>query len=117
MVSWTRSRASASNSYETAKQICQLALEGDELARRAVEREAYYLGLGIANLINLFVPDRIVLSGSVMRSASLFVNGIRRVIAQACRFVPSEKTELTPASLGEDSNLIGAASVWHYRSK
>jgi glucokinase len=99
----------------TAKRICELSQQGDELARRAVEREAYYLGLGLANLINLFTPDAIVLSGSVMNSAGLFMNGIKNVIASGCRFVPSDKTELTLASLGEDTNLIGAARVWHYR--
>ena len=108
--------ADRSNSADlTAKQICQLAQQGDELAYRAVEREAYYLGLGLANLINLFVPDVIVLGGSVMKSAALFLNGIRKVINQGCRFVPFEKTELAMASLGEDANLIGAARVWHHR--
>jgi len=84
---------------------------------RAVEREAYYLGLGVANLINLFVPDVIVLGGSVMKSAALFLDGIRKVIRQGCRFVPYEKTELALASLGADANLIGAARVWHHRFK
>ena len=101
----------------SAAQICQLAKRGDELVMRAVEREAYYLGLGLANLINLFVPDVIVLGGSVMKSAAFFLNGIRKVISQGCRFVPSEKTELALASLGENANLIGAARVWHYRFK
>jgi glucokinase len=101
----------------SAAQICQLAKRGDELAKRAVEREAYYLGLGLANLINLFVPDVIVLGGSVMKSAPLFLNGIRKVISQGCRFVPYQKTELALASLGEDANLIGAARVWHHRFK
>src|SRR5437879_10152066 len=99
----------------TAKQICQLAQQGDELARRAVEREAYLLGLGLANLINLFVPEVIVLGGSVMKSSALFLDGVRKVISQGCRFVPYEKTELALASLGEDANLIGAARVWHHR--
>ena len=85
------------------------------MARRAVEREAYLLGLGLANLINLFVPEVIVLGGSVMKSAALFLDGIRKTISQGCRFVPSEKTELALASLGEDANLIGAARVWHHR--
>jgi glucokinase len=84
---------------------------------RTVEREAYYLGLGLANLINLFVPDVIVLGGSVMKSAALFLDGIRKVISQGCRFVPFEKTELALASLGENANLIGAARVWHHRFK
>lgn len=99
----------------TAAQICQLAKRGEELAMRAVDREAYYLGLGVANLINLFVPEMIVLDGSVMKSAVLFLDGIRKVIRQGCRFVPYEKAELALASLGEDANLIGAARIWHHR--
>ena len=101
----------------TAAEVCQLARRGEELAVRAVEREAYYLGLGVANLINLFVPDVIVLGGGVMKSAALFLDGIRKVVGQGCRFVPYEKTELALASLGEDANLIGAARVWQHRFK
>src|SRR5450631_446860 len=115
MAAWTQNQAPANDSYRTAEQICQMARNGDELAHRAVEREAYYLGLGIANLINLFAPDRIVLGGSVMRSALLFLEGIRRLVTRGCRFVPYQKTELALASLGEDANLIGAARVWHHR--
>ncbi len=96
-----------------AKEIFQLARDGDACARRAVERETYYLGLGLANLIGLFVPDMIVLGGSVMKSVRL--EDLRGVIAQGCRFVPWEKTELALASLGEEANLIGAGRVWHYR--
>src|SRR5579859_1936690 len=97
----------------TAKQIFELAKQGHPLAQDAVAREALYLGLGLANLINLFVPDRIVMGGSIMKSMSL--EEIRKVIAKGCRFVPFEKTELALASLGEDANLIGAAQVWHHR--
>ena len=99
----------------TAKRICELALEGDQLAEQAVEHEAYYLGLGLANLITMFTPDAIVLGGSVMKSAPLFMERIGEVIRGGCRFVPAEKTELMLASLGDDTNLIGAARVWHHR--
>jgi glucokinase len=97
------------------KLICDLASKGDKLALRSLEREGRYLGLGLANLINLFTPDAIVLSGSVMKSSPLLFPGIRKTISEGCRFVPAEKTELALASLGEDTNLIGAARVWHYR--
>ena len=118
MVAWLEANAPAQYPHRkhlTAKRICQLAQEDDTLARQAVDREAYYMGLGLANLINLFAPDVIVLSGSVMKSAALFLDGIRTVICRGCRFVPFEKTEIALASLGEDSNLIGAARVWHDR--
>lgn len=100
---------------KTAKQICDLARSGDPLAVRAVEREARYLGWGLANLVTLFVPDAIVLGGSVMKSADLFLDTARTTIASSCRFVPWERTELALASLGEDANLIGAARVWYHR--
>jgi glucokinase len=99
----------------TARRICELAQRGDAIARKATDQEADYLAIGLANLINLFTPDAIVLSGSVMKSAGLFMDRIRAVIRSGCRFVPAEKTELTLASLGDDTNLIGAARVWHYR--
>jgi glucokinase len=118
LVAWLDSEAPAGYAYRgqlSAKRICELAVEGDELARRAVERETYYLGLGLANLVTLFAPDAIVLGGSVMKSANLFLAGIRKIIRESCRFVPFERTELALASLGEDANLIGAARVWHHR--
>jgi len=80
-----------------------------------VAREARYLGLGIANLITLFVPDAIVLSGSVMKSSDLFLDRIRETVNRCCGLVPFAKTELLLASLGEDTNLIGAGRVWHHR--
>ncbi len=116
MAAWFNGKARGRTGHvepRTAKEIFQLAEQGNGLAREAVAREAHYLGLGLANLINLFVPDRIVLGGSIMKSMRL--EDIRKVIAQGCRFVPFEQTELALASLGEDANLIGAAQVWHHR--
>jgi glucokinase len=118
MVTWIENHAPTGYLHRpgiTAKRICDLARQGDEIAQQAVEHEGRYLGLGLANLINLFTPDAIVLSGSVMKSADLFLERIREIIRSGCRFVPAEKTELTLASLGDDTNLIGAARVWHYR--
>jgi glucokinase len=118
MVAWLETHAPAGYPHRegiTAKKICDLAQQGDAVALQAVDHEALYLGLGLANLINLFTPDAIVLSGSVMKSAPLFLDRIRAVIRSGCRFVPAEKTQLTLASLGDDTNLIGAARVWHYR--
>jgi glucokinase len=115
MAAWHKSNAGspATANGLGAKEIFDLARIGDQVARRAVEREVYYLALGLANLIGLFVPDMIVLGGSVMKSVRL--DDLRDVISQGCRFVPWQKTELALASLGEDANLIGAARVWHHR--
>jgi len=118
MVKWIESSAPPDYPHRsglTAKKICELAMQGETWALQATEREGCYLGLGLANLVTMFVPEAIVLGGSVMRSASLFLEKARKVIASSCRLVPFEKTELTLASLGEDTNLIGAARVWYHR--
>ena len=99
----------------TAREICTRAQDSDEWARRAVEREGYYLGLGLANLITLFAPEAIVLGGSVMKSAHLFLDRAREVIRQNCRLVPAAGVEISLASLGDDAGLIGAAEVWNHR--
>lgn len=118
MTAWLEKEAPAGYAHRddlTAKRICELAMAGDEWARKAVDREGYYLGLGLANLVTMFTPDAIVLGGSVMKSADLFIDSIRKIIRESCRLVPFDKTELTLASLGEDANLIGAARVWYHR--
>jgi glucokinase len=116
MAAWFKSEAAVvgrNNEHPSAKEIFQLAKSGDALAQKAVEREHYYLGLGVANLINLFMPEMIVLGGSITKSVQL--QEIAKVVAQGCRFVPFERTQLAFASLGDDANLIGAARVWHHR--
>ena len=99
----------------SAKGLCQRAREGDAFALRAVERESFYLGLGVANLVTLFSPYMIVLGGSVMRSHDLFLPGILATVRQHCGLVPFHKTQIALASLGPDAALIGAARVWHHR--
>jgi glucokinase len=96
----------------SALAVCQAAERGDAAARTAVEQEAYYLGLGFANLVTLFVPDVIALGGGVMHSRHLFWDKIVQTIRENCGLVPFEKTRLVPAQLGGDAGLAGAAQVW-----
>jgi glucokinase len=117
METWMAANIPADYPYRkdlTAKRICELARAGDEFALRAVEREARYLSVGLANLVTLYVPDAIVLGGSVMNSSDLWLDTIHKTIAASCHFVPYERCEIALASLGEDANLIGAARVWYH---
>ncbi len=98
-----------------AKRIFELAADGNELAMKAVEREAYYIGVGVANLATIFSPEMIILGGSVMGSAPMLMDGIRKMIRQNCAFVPHERIELRVASLGPYTPLIGAARVWYHK--
>lgn len=113
---WLKQNAPAGSvpSNITARDICARAKEGDAWSLRAVERASFYLGVGLANLINLFAPDALVLGGSVMKSAELFLDGIRSTIRQNCRLVPYDRTSICLSLLGSDAGLIGAAEVWRH---
>jgi glucokinase len=96
----------------SARQVCALAEQGDRLAQSAVQHEADYLGLGLSNLVNYFVPDVIALGGGVIKSWPLFKERVQRVVAQNTHMVPSEKVRILPARLGDDAALLGAAQAW-----
>ncbi|HJR14903.1 MAG TPA: ROK family protein [Rhodanobacteraceae bacterium] len=99
----------------TAKKICELARVGDPVAKREIEREGHYLGIGVANLVTLFAPEVIVLGGNVMLSADLFMPTIQATVQQNCGLVDSKATTITSTSLGSGAPLIGAAAVWRRR--
>lgn len=117
MATWLRENApaEAAKRNRNAREIFSNAQNSDEWAKRAVEREAYYLGIGLANLITIFAPETIILGGGVMKSAHLFLDRMREVIRQNCKLVPADRVEIALASLGSDAGLIGAAQVWHHR--
>ena len=100
---------------ETAEEVCALAQQGDFLAQRAVAREGYYLGLGLANLVTMFTPDAIALGRGVMKSGHLFLDRALEVMREVCTQVPMEKTQIALASLGRDAGLAGAAQGWKSR--
>jgi len=118
MVTWVRENAPAGAALPadlSAKEICRLAEQGDALARKAVEREGYYLGVGLANLVTMYCPDAIALGGGVMGSAHLFLDPAREVVRSSCTLVPAEKTEILLARMGGDAGVAGAALAWHNR--
>lgn len=117
LAEWFRANApfDAAGPQVSAERIFALAREGNQQAREATAREARYLGLGCANLINFFVPEVLVLSGNVMRSAAQLMDGIRQEIKQNCSQVPWDSSTVALAGLGSDAPLIGAAAAWMSR--
>jgi len=96
----------------SAREICELAERGDPHALAAVQRAAHYFTIGLANMVTLYVPECIALSGGLMQSYSLFKEEIQTTIQTNCGFVPYEKVKVVPAALGTQSGLIGAACTW-----
>jgi glucokinase len=114
MAAWVQEQSPLATP-RTGEEIGALAESGDPLALRAMEREGYYLGLGLANIITLFTPHTIVLGGGVMQSSHLFLDRTLNVVKQVCTQVPAARTIVTTASLGSVTGLAGAAQAWFAR--
>jgi glucokinase len=96
----------------TAAEICLLAEQGDTIALKAMDREGYYLGLGLANLITVFAPRTIVLGGGVMKSSHLFLPRTLNTLRDVCTQVPVENTTISIATSESETGLVGAAHAW-----
>ncbi|MGH7510180.1 MAG: ROK family protein [Gemmatimonadales bacterium] len=90
----------------TAQTVYQAAHDGDELALEVVNDTARFLGTGIANLVNIFNPEVVVVCGGVTLAGDHLFIPLRREVARrafkpavsVCRIVPSE--------------LVGTAGVY-----
>ncbi|MDQ1485943.1 MAG: hypothetical protein QOJ62_1636 [Actinomycetota bacterium] len=84
----------------------------DRSAKKVLEETATYLGAGIADLINLFNPERIVLGGWVGQLlGEQFLPAVREVAARHALRMPYGDVSIVPAELGRDAVALGAATL------
>ena len=93
----------------TAEDIYQAGIKGDELALEVFRRMGVYLGIGLANLINILNPEMIVIGGGVVNAWELFEKHMHREIAERAFPVPAAEVKVVPAECGDDAGLLGAA--------
>jgi glucokinase len=95
----------------TAERVYCAGVKGDELALDVYRQMGVYLGIGLANLINVLNPDVIVLAGGLVNAWDLFESHMRQQIAE--RGFPSEaaKVSIVRAERGDDAGLVGAARL------
>jgi glucokinase len=94
---------------ETVEEAVQLARGGDERAIAGLRDVGRYLGIGIANMIVVLAPDRIVLGGGVSQAGDLLFPAIRDEIRRRVKTTAIDEVELVPAELGTWAGAIGAA--------
>ncbi len=92
------------------KEIAQLAESGDAIAAQVIRRGAFFLGIGIASLLNLLNPDVVIVGGGVAQIGDRYFAEIRRVTRERAQGSVRD-TPIVPATLGPQANLIGAAEL------
>ena len=92
--------------------VTAAAAEGDEQAKTVLQRFAWWLALGLANLANAFDPDTFVLGGGLVEAGDILLEPTReafdRLVEASERRPP---IAIVAAELGERAGAIGAANL------
>ncbi|MGC4827390.1 ROK family transcriptional regulator [Micromonospora arida] len=87
------------------------AAETSATARRVLEDTAGYLGAGVANLINLFNPERVVLGGWAAMALGDLLPAVREAAGRQALRQPYEQASIELCRLGVDAVALGAATL------
>lgn len=95
----------------TAKDVFDLAKEGDDLALIVYRHFSNYLGVACANIAAVLNPAYIVLGGGVSAAGEFLLDGVRNVFTDNSFPQIKESTQIVLATRGNDAGVLGAASL------
>lgn len=91
--------------------IADAARRGDRIALQIWHKAGRYLGIGLANLINIFNPEMIVLGGGVMNAADLIFRPMEESLKEYSFESNYKSVRICQALLGEEAGVRGAIAV------
>jgi glucokinase len=94
----------------TVEEAVDAARAGDARALDGLRGAATWLGIGIANLVVLLTPDRVVLGGGVSGAGDLLLEPIRDEIRRRVHVTDLAQVEVVTAELGTWAGAMGAAA-------
>lgn len=99
----------AGQKWQTALQVYEAGMSGNELAVSAFERMGFYLGIALADLVNVLNPEMIVIGGGVSAGWELFADHVSAEVRKRAFREPAERVKIIRAELGDDAGILGAA--------
>ena len=93
----------------TAGEAINRARAGDKTALAGMATVGRYLGIGIANMITVITPDRVVIGGGIAAAGDLLLDPIRAEVARRVHVTSLDKVTIALAELGTWAGAIGAA--------
>jgi predicted NBD/HSP70 family sugar kinase/biotin operon repressor len=91
--------------------IFSAANDGDEFAQQFIEDRSYYLGIALANLVNVLNPELIILGGMFAQGSDLILPIAEAKMREAAFAGLGEKVRLEVTSFGWRAGVIGAAAL------
>jgi glucokinase-like ROK family protein len=99
----------------TVALVTHAAREGDEVAIGALERTGTYLGIGLANLVNVFNPEVVVFGGPLSQASEFLLPALEDELEQRALRWPLESARLRVASHRRDACVWGGIATVHKR--
>ncbi|TDD11534.1 ROK family transcriptional regulator [Nonomuraea deserti] len=96
---------------DAVRAVVDDADRGDPAAQEALHQVGDWLGIGVANLINLFNPGMVVFGGMLRDMYPGAAAQVRARIAANVLPVARERVRLRTSALGDDATLVGAAEL------
>jgi len=103
--------AKESGSRISAKSVYLAAQDGDKLANELIAQLGYYLGVGLANLINIFNPQLVVIGGGVSRMGEMLLKPARKTVCERAFELSVKAARVEVSSLGYDAGPLGAVAL------
>ncbi|MBI1908913.1 MAG: ROK family protein [Deltaproteobacteria bacterium] len=95
----------------TVEEVHNLARDGNIFAVGLLKRIGYYLGIGVATLVNAFGLEKVILGGGIAPAWDFFIGDVKKEIARRTYRETASKVQIAPALLGNDAGILGAASA------
>jgi predicted NBD/HSP70 family sugar kinase len=95
----------------TLDRILAAARAGDVTSRTMLEERACYMGIALANLVNTFNPDLIVLGGICAQGQDLMLPTIDGVMRQRAFANLGDRVQLQTTGFGGQAGVTGAAAL------
>jgi glucokinase len=104
-------RAAAAGRKVDPRLLVELASAGPGDARDVLEHVGFHLGVGIADFVNVFNPELVVIGGGFAEAGELLLDTARKVVAERALPPAKDEARIVMAELGSEAGLIGAALV------
>jgi glucokinase len=100
-------------SYEVFKE----AEKGDAVASEILNYSLNYLGVCVANVVNAFDPEMVVIGGGVSKGGEIVFDIVKDVVKKRALNPMRDLCKIVPAGLGTDAGVIGAVALAITESK
>ncbi len=94
----------------SAQAIQRAAEKGDKLAKELVAQTGYYVGVGLASLVNMFNPELIVIGGGLSNIGDMLLEPAFKTAEKRAYKEAFQAVRFASPELGRNSGVIGAAT-------